>query len=271
MERDPTRGLENNRRALLIFLRSLGAGLLIGTGAIHIDLYVTGYDHIPTIGTLFLVQIIVAFLIAIAIYVLPIRPVALSGALFAAGNLVVYEIFRATTIFGFHEVRTDAGFWAGLLEALAFASLAGYATLLPRSEGESRGALAPVTRLLATRASLATAGVVAIALVVVTALSAIPHTSPTTTSAPHVSGASVAVTIQGFAFHPADLTVTPGETIVVTNKDGVAHTFTSNTGSFDSGLVNPGQTVDVKAPEKSGTYPYKCTIHVFMTGTLTVS
>jgi hypothetical protein len=31
-------------------LRVAGAGLLIATGAIHLDLYLTGYRTIPTIG-----------------------------------------------------------------------------------------------------------------------------------------------------------------------------------------------------------------------------
>jgi hypothetical protein len=41
--------------------------LLAVTGAIHLDLYLTGYRHIPTIGPLFLLQIIVAFALAVAV------------------------------------------------------------------------------------------------------------------------------------------------------------------------------------------------------------
>ena len=33
-------------------LRLAGSGLLIATGAIHLDLYLTGYRSIPTIGWL---------------------------------------------------------------------------------------------------------------------------------------------------------------------------------------------------------------------------
>ena len=44
-----------------------GAVLLIASGAIHLDLYVTGYQSIPTIGWLFLLQVITAFVLAIAI------------------------------------------------------------------------------------------------------------------------------------------------------------------------------------------------------------
>ena len=44
--------------------RIAGAGLLAVTGAIHLDLYQTGYRSIPVIGWLFLVQAIAAFAFA---------------------------------------------------------------------------------------------------------------------------------------------------------------------------------------------------------------
>jgi len=47
-------------------LRLAGAGLLAATGAIHLDLYLTGYRSIPTIGWLFLLQVITAFALAAA-------------------------------------------------------------------------------------------------------------------------------------------------------------------------------------------------------------
>ena len=45
----------------------IGAGLLVATGAIHLDLYLTGYRTIPTIGWLFLVQIVVAFALGLIV------------------------------------------------------------------------------------------------------------------------------------------------------------------------------------------------------------
>jgi hypothetical protein len=42
-------------------LRLAGGGLLMAAGAIHLDLYLTGYSSIPTIGWLFLLQVIAAF------------------------------------------------------------------------------------------------------------------------------------------------------------------------------------------------------------------
>ena len=53
-----TRGLPARAR---LALRLAGGGLLIATGAIHLDLYLTGYRSIPAIGWLFLLQVIAAF------------------------------------------------------------------------------------------------------------------------------------------------------------------------------------------------------------------
>ena len=46
-----------------------GAALLVASGAIHLDLYLTGYRTIPTIGPLFLLQVIAAFALAAAILI----------------------------------------------------------------------------------------------------------------------------------------------------------------------------------------------------------
>ncbi|MBY8879050.1 cupredoxin domain-containing protein [Actinacidiphila acidipaludis] len=90
-------------------------------------------------------------------------------------------------------------------------------------------------------------------------------------SAP-ASNAPGRLTIQNFAFHPAALTVKPGAPVTVVNADSTAHTVTA-TGSkpFDTGTIAPGHTVVFTAPRTAGSYPYICTIHPFMKGTLTVS
>ena len=51
--------------------RLAGAVLLAVTAGIHLDLYLTGYNNIPTIGWLFLLQVIVALLLALAVVFLP--------------------------------------------------------------------------------------------------------------------------------------------------------------------------------------------------------
>jgi plastocyanin len=84
-------------------------------------------------------------------------------------------------------------------------------------------------------------------------------------------GSAHAITIKNFAFSPNSITVTPGATVTVTNGDSVAHTVTSKTGAFDTGDIQAGQSKTFTAPNKAGSYPYICTIHQYMAGTLTVS
>jgi plastocyanin len=79
-----------------------------------------------------------------------------------------------------------------------------------------------------------------------------------------------AVTILNFAFGPAVVTVKPGTTVHWTNHDAEAHTVTSDTGAFGSPVLQPGAGYSFTLT-KPGTYHYHCTIHPFMTGTVTVS
>lgn len=77
------------------------------------------------------------------------------------------------------------------------------------------------------------------------------------------------VWIQGMAFSPSTIPVTAGTTITWTNKDGVAHTVTSNTGLFDSGSISNSGTYSHMF-STVGTFPYICTIHPSMTATVVV-
>ena len=119
-------------------LRITGAGLLIATGAIHLDLYLTGYRSIPTIGWLFLLQVIATFALALAILVAPLvlasRPaldagLSAAGAGFALATLGGYLLSLWVGLFGFREIRTTAGVVAGVIEVAAFAALAALAVL----------------------------------------------------------------------------------------------------------------------------------------------
>jgi plastocyanin len=78
------------------------------------------------------------------------------------------------------------------------------------------------------------------------------------------------VTISNFMFSPMKLTVTPGETIEVTNKDSATHTLSATNGKFNTGNVTQNHTKSIKAPTKRGTYHYICNIHQYMMGTITV-
>jgi len=101
-----------------------GAALLVASGAIHLDLYLTGYRSVPTIGTLFLLQVIAAFALAVAIPVTGSALVAAAGALFALSVLGGYLLSLWVGLFGFTEVRTKTGIVAGIIDVAAFATLA---------------------------------------------------------------------------------------------------------------------------------------------------
>jgi predicted lipoprotein with Yx(FWY)xxD motif len=132
-------GMENTRRAGLnwprLGLRVAGAGLLAVTGAIHLDLYLTGYRSIPVIGWLFLLQVIAAFGLAAAVLVSGSRLAAAAGAGFALSTLGGYLLSVWIGLFGFKEIRTTAGIVAGVIEVAAFAALAVLA-LSPPAHGQ---------------------------------------------------------------------------------------------------------------------------------------
>jgi plastocyanin len=78
------------------------------------------------------------------------------------------------------------------------------------------------------------------------------------------------VVIKNFAFGPATMVVAPGTKITVVNQDKAPHTVTAVNKSFDTGTIAGGQRGVLTAPSTPGTYPYVCTIHPSMTGTLIV-
>jgi plastocyanin len=111
------------------------------------------------------------------------------------------------------------------------------------------------------------AAIVLIATVAACGSSSSGGSTPASTSG---SGSGNTVTIQGFAFHPASITVKVGTKVTFTNEDGTIHTATSNpSGLIDSGNLNKGQSYTVTFT-KAGTYHYICSIHQNMTGTVIV-
>lgn len=77
------------------------------------------------------------------------------------------------------------------------------------------------------------------------------------------------VTIQNFAFLPANLTIKKGETVTFTNKDGVGHSATADDKSFDTGVLAQNESKTVTF-DKPGTYTYHCSVHPSMKAEITV-
>jgi plastocyanin len=80
---------------------------------------------------------------------------------------------------------------------------------------------------------------------------------------------NAAVKIDNFVFGPQTLTVPVGTTVTWTNSDDIPHTSVSTQGVFKSKVLDTDEKFSYKF-EKAGTYPYYCTIHPKMTGTVVV-
>jgi plastocyanin len=78
------------------------------------------------------------------------------------------------------------------------------------------------------------------------------------------------VDIQDFFFDPGQLTVAQGDTVTWTNLGSVDHTTTSDSGVWDSGHI-PHNGTFTRQFQDLGTFPYHCTIHTSMIGTIVVN
>jgi plastocyanin len=262
--------------ALTKAILSCGGGLLAATAGIHLDLYLTGYRHIPTIGWLFLLQVISAFALALVVILTGlfvdkasrvriagltlVEGVAGLGAGFALATLLGYLISLDHGLFGFREVRTTAGVTAAVIEVACFLLL-GWVAAAPLWLPLRGGGVAVLTA--------------AVVVLLVAGEAGATVASSGGSGGPKVGGGgpTVTVVIKNFAFVPSHVTAKPGETILVEDKDSVAHTFTGGTGAsaFNSGPITPGGSRTLKAPTAAGTYPFHCVIHPFMKGVLTVT
>jgi len=74
---------------------------------------------------------------------------------------------------------------------------------------------------------------------------------------------------RGASWSPKTMEVKRGDVVEWKNADVVPHNVRSNAPRFASKTLAPGQSFKWKAA-KRGTYPYRCTLHPEMTGTLVV-
>ena len=178
--------------------RVLGAGLLATTGALHLDLYLTGYRTIPTIGGLFLVQVITSFALALVVLATASRLAAAAGAGFVLSTLAGYLISLRTPLFSFREVRTQAGITAGVVEVVALVALVVVA-LRPAAGSPCgpRVLTAPLDRLAVTRAARWAGG--ALCVLAAAALAVSLASTPAAPSSPGAGGTLLKVTTIGGA------------------------------------------------------------------------
>jgi plastocyanin len=97
-----------------------------------------------------------------------------------------------------------------------------------------------------------------------------PAASPGPGTTGTVAAGAPGITIKDFEYG-APLTVAPGAVVTVTNMDSAGHTVTADQGqAFDVDVKGSGGTATFTAPSAPGSYPYHCTYHPNMHGTLTV-
>ncbi|HET9940067.1 MAG TPA: metal-binding protein [Candidatus Eisenbacteria bacterium] len=87
-------------------------------------------------------------------------------------------------------------------------------------------------------------------------------------------GADVTITINGMnganSYSPNPDTVTVGQTVAWHNADATTHTATANGAAFNTGNISGGSTSAKITMGTVGSFPYHCSIHPTMTGTLVV-
>ena len=194
-----------------VVLRVAGAGLLIASGAIHLDLYLTGYRTIPVIGWLFLLQVIAAFGLGLAVLatgrlVIASRLAAAAGALFALATLGGYLLSVWTGLFGFTEVRTTASIIAGVIDVAAFAVLAALAPAPVQADGAAATPAGFPARIFpaitrtaeTTAAALAVAALALLGVAVAGAGSPAPAATGTGLKSATIGGATVLTNARGF-------------------------------------------------------------------------
>jgi plastocyanin len=88
---------------------------------------------------------------------------------------------------------------------------------------------------------------------------ATPAAPPSPTAAAG-TGPQVTIRLQQRQFSPPQQTVKVGDRVTWVNNDSVPHTVTADDGSWDSGVLQPGQSFSL-VTSKAGHYAYYCALH----------
>jgi len=87
---------------------------------------------------------------------------------------------------------------------------------------------------------------------------------------PALAAGGTAVTIQNFAFQPTTIAIAAGQAVTWTNKDTVLHNAVANDVSWSTANLSTGDSASITF-STAGTFPYRCSIHPEMTGTIVVT
>jgi len=83
------------------------------------------------------------------------------------------------------------------------------------------------------------------------------------------SGAERDVVVDNFSFAPSPVTIPAGTTVVWTNRDDVPHNVISTQKAFASPVLDTDERFSHRF-DRPGAYPYYCSIHPQMTGSIVV-
>ena len=111
------------------------------------------------------------------------------------------------------------------------------------------------------------AGIAAPMLIVVALLSA--GLTGVKASAQQAAAKTVEIKIDNFSFAPGTVTVAAGTRVTWTNHDDIPHTAVSTDGVFKSKVMDTDEKFSYTFTTP-GTFPYFCSIHPKMTGTIVV-
>lgn len=146
----------------------------------------------------------------------------------------------------------------------------GLFAILVAACGGSTGSTAPLASAAAPSVAAPSAAAPSAAAPSAAGGSAPPSTTGGGACTVSTGTATVAVTIQGFAFSPATITAKVGDVIGFTNKDSVGHTATLDDASCSTDTIAAGASGALTFTA-AGSYPFHCKIHPKMMGTITVS
>ncbi len=97
---------------------------------------------------------------------------------------------------------------------------------------------------------------------------ATPAQAPAAGASP-AGGQQVEVEVFNFGFRPAEITISPGTTVVWVNTSPTTHTVTDKERRWDSGFMQQGQRYQMTF-ETPGEYAYWCLLHPNMEGKVIV-
>jgi len=94
---------------------------------------------------------------------------------------------------------------------------------------------------------------------------AAPDPVPSAPAAP----AAAAVSIEGYAYRPATITMRRGDRVVWTDRGRASHTVSFQRGPGDLGDVDPGERLSARFPDP-GRFRFACAYHPGMRGRVIV-